>query len=217
MKFFNNILDSMEARRRREDRMALMIFGGGCLTFIVLGIIIAIITGILNAVETANVKSAYGEIYASACQPVPEGSDSTTNIPDATTPRRVLLLTGDTQRRHAWHSDLPAQWKAENEDQVAIIGCVTEEEILLETCEYQRDSARSEEAYTVRLERQQYQATIVLINSTTSRRIDTLTVTGTEPEPCPDDDGRLTSGELSGGAVSWSDFASRVESYIFGG
>ena len=207
----------MEARRRREDRIALMIFGGGCLTFIVIGIIIAIVTGILNAVETANVKSAYGDVYASACQPVPAGNDSTTNLPDAVTPHRLLLLTGDTQRRHAWHSDLPAQWQAENEDQVAIIGCVTEEEIVLETCEYQRDSARSEEAYTVRLERQQYQATIVLINATTSRRIDTLTVTGSEPEPCPEDDGRLTSGEINGGVVSWADFASWAETYIFGG
>ncbi len=216
MKFINNILDSMEARRRREDRMALMIFGGGCLIFIVLGIVIVIVTGILNAVETANVKSTYGDTYASACDPVPAGNDSIDNLTDAPTPREILLLISDTQRRHAWQSDLPAQWRADNQDEVALIGCVSEEQILLETCEYSRDSARSEEAYTIRIRREQNQTSIVLINPRTARRIDSMTVLGTEPDACPvDDESITTSSEIQGDPVTWDDFAGWVEGYIF--
>lgn len=216
MKFIENILDSMEARRRRQDRMAIMIFGGGCLIFIVLGIIMVIVTGILNAVETANVKSTYGDTYASACNPVPAENDSIDNLTDAPTPREILLLTSDTQRRHGWQSDLPEQWRADNQDEVALIGCVSEDQILLETCEYFRDSARTEDGYTIRITREQNQANMVIINPRTARRIASLTVTGSEPEACPEDNESITtSSELLGAPVTWDDFAAWAEGYIF--
>lgn len=215
MKFISDLFDAMEARRRRENRAAALFFGGGCLIFIVLGIVIVIVTSIMNAVETAKVNDTYGEVYASACQPVPSGTDSTDNLPDAATPRQILLLTSDTQRRHAWQSDLPSQWRAESEDEVALIGCVNEERVLLETCEYQRDSAHEDEAYTVKIRREQYQITLVLINPQTARRIDTLSITGPEPDACPEDDGSLTTGEQRGEKVQWADVAGWVEGYVF--
>ena len=215
MNIINNLLDAMEARRRRQNRNAAIIFGGGCLVFVVLGIIIVIVGSILNAVETANVNNLYGETLASACQPVPAGSDSTDNLPDVATPRGLLLLESDTQRRHGWHSELPAQWRAENADEVVLIGCVEEERVLLETCEYLRDSARSDDAYTVRIRREQYRTTLVLLNAQTARRIDSQTLTGSEPEACPEDDGEFGSGEQRGDALAWADFAAWVETYVF--
>jgi hypothetical protein len=215
VKFLNNIFDAMEARRRREDRIAAMIFGGGCLTFIILGMIIVIVTTILNTVETAKVNSAYGDAYASACQPVPSGNESVDNLTDAVPPRRILLLTSDTKRRHEWYSDLPEPWRAENEEEVDLIGCVADDQILLETCEYLRDSARADEAYTVSISREQNQTTLVLINPQTARRIDSLTIAGSEPDACPEDDGSLVSGEQRGEEVKWVDFASWLETYVF--
>lgn len=216
VRFVNELLDKMDARRKRQERQAALIFGGGCLVLLVLGVVMVIVGSILDAVETANVKSTYGEDLASACRPVPAGSDSVDNLPDVPTPRGVLLLISDSQRRHAWHSSLPEQWRAENAEEVAIIGCVEELERELETCEYSRDSARADQAYTVRIRREQHEATIVLINPSTSRRIDSLTLSGSLPEPCPEDDGSMTSGEIQGSEVAWDDVAAWVETYIFG-
>lgn len=214
MKIINDLFEAMEERRRRRNREAALIFGGGCLILIILGIIIMIVGAIFNAVETANVNSLYGE-YANACQPMPAGADSADNMPDAVTPRKILLLGGDTQRRHSWHSQLPAQWQAENEDDVALIGCVEEEEILLETCEYIQNAGDPDQEFTVRIEREQYQTTVVLVNPQTARRIDSLTLTGSEPDPCPPDDEVTVSGDQRGEPIEWADFASWVETYVF--
>lgn len=205
----------MEARRRRRNREAAIFIGGGCLIFLVLGAIIVIVGTIMNAVETANVKRIYGETYASTCQSVPEGAESIENLPTSGPPHRLLLLISDTQRRHGWHSDLPPQWQATNEEEVSLIGCVTEQSNLLETCEYWRDGEDSDTAYTVKIMREQYESTLVLVNAQTGRRIDSLTVTGSEPEPCPEDDGSLTSSMIHGAEVAWADFASWTETYIF--
>lgn len=216
MKLITDLFDRMEARRKREDAIAFTIFGVGCLTFIVLGIIIAIVSTIMNAVESSTVRSTYGDTYATACINVPAGADSVDNLPDKVAPRAVLLLEAGTDRRHDWYSQLPAQWQAQNKGQVALIGCVQQEWVVLETCEYQRASNDYDSgSYTVSIDRKQDQVTVVLINPDTSRRIDSLTLSGSEPEACPVDDGKLTSGERRGNPVQWSDAAAWVEGYVF--
>lgn len=215
MRIINDLFEAMEERRRREDRRAAMFLGGGCLIFFVIGMVMMIVTGILNAVEESNVNSIYGETFASTCQPMPAGQDSPDNIPDVSSPRQMLLLIADTQRRHPWHDDLPTQWQAATTDEVAIIGCVEEEKIEIETCEYSRDSARSGDTYTVRVSREQYQATLVLINAQNARRIDSQTIIGTEPAPCPEDDGEFGTSTQQGDKVEWKDFASWAEGFIF--
>lgn len=215
MKIINDLFESMEARRQRQNRQAAMVFGGGCLIFLILGIIMLIVSMILNAVETANVNSTFGETYASTCQTVPGGQDSPDNIPDVVTPRQVLLLIANTQRRHQWHNDLPPQWRAETADDVAIIGCVEEERIELETCEYSRDSSRTEDAYTARITREQYQITMTLVNAQNARRMDSLMLFGSEPDPCPEDDGEFGSDVRRGARPQLQDFANWLEGYVF--
>ncbi len=215
MKIINDLFESMEARRRRQNRQATIVFGGGCLIFFILGIIFLIVSTVLNAIETANVNSIFGETYARTCQTVPGGNDSPDNIPDAASPRQVLLLIADTQRRHQWHDALPPQWSAQVEEDVAIIGCVEEERIELEICEYARSSSRSENAYTARISREQYQVTLTLINAQNARRIDSQTILGSEPEPCPEDDGEFGSGEQRGTVPQLADFANWLEGYVF--
>lgn len=214
MKFINDIFEAMEARRKREEREAAIVFGGGCLIFIIIGIVMVIVGTIMNAVETANVNSIYGETYARTCQGMPAGQDSASNLTDAPSPRQILLLTANTQRRHAWHNELPTQWQAETEDEVSLIGCVEDVPILLETCEYERD-ARDGDTFTIRVERKQYETTVVLVNPNTARRIDSKTVLGAEPEVCPPDEDVSTSDTLYGESLTWDDFGSWVEGYIF--
>lgn len=214
MQLFNRISEAMDARRRRQDRQAAVIFGVGCAFLIVVAIVFFIVGAIISAVETRTVMSTYGEAYANACQPVPAGQIAIENMPAAEAPRGVLLLAGDTTRRHGWHSELPTPWRAESEADVVLIGCVVETDLSIETCEYTRP-VPGEEPFTVRIEREQHEVTLVLINPQTGRRIDALTVTGTEPAPCPVDDGEFNSGTQSGEPVVWEAFAEWVEGYVF--
>ncbi|MGB7338871.1 MAG: hypothetical protein WBC91_08275 [Phototrophicaceae bacterium] len=215
MNFLGGLWNLMEARRRRRNMETAVVFGIGCGAFLICGIIAVIVGSIMNAVETGAVRSAYGADNAAACQSMPSGRDDKDNMPDADSPRQILLLQANTQRRDAWHSELPAQWQAENEAEVALIGCVEQEEITLETCEYNRTAADGDGSFTVRVELKQYQTTLVLINPETSRRIDSLTVTGSEPDECPDSDDVTVSGDQFGDAVEWDDFASWIETYVF--
>ncbi|MEM9953304.1 MAG: hypothetical protein AAF846_16985 [Chloroflexota bacterium] len=212
MRFIGGIFEWMEMRRRRRNMETAVIFGIGCGGMLICGIIMVIVGSIINAVETGTVRATYGE-YAGSCQSMPVGKGDEANILDAETPRQILLLTASTQRRHTWHSDLPAQWQAENEAEVSLIGCVEEEEILLETCEYQQESP--EGFFTVRVERQQNQVTIALIHPDTARVIDSLTVLGSEPDDCPDDEEVTASSDQTGSEVEWDDFAEWIESYVF--
>lgn len=218
MKLIGGLFDMMEARRRRENREAAMFLGCGCFGFLIIGIVMAIVVNVMNAVESGAVRDTYGTSYAEACQPTPSGNENQDNMPDTDSPRQVLLLVSDTQRRHEWHNDLPSQWQAEDEDEVVLVGCVEAEQITLETCEYERESSstRGDGTFTVRVERIQYEATIVLINPDTGRRIDSLTITGDEPDDCPDDDEDVTvSRSEYGDEVEWDDFAEWIEEYVF--
>lgn len=212
MAFFNDLFKSMEARRKRTT---MLILGGGCLMLLIISVVMVIVGVIFNAVETSRVNDLYGETLASICQPVPPGQESVDNFPDASVPRGVLLLTSDTQRRHAWHSELPAQWRADNGDEVVLVGCVEVVQTVIETCEYLRNSVGGEEPFTVRIRREQHETTLVLVNPQTARRIDSLTITGSEPDACPEDDGEFNSGEISGSEVTWDDFAGWIETYVF--
>ena len=214
MNLLGGMFNYFEARRRRRQMETAAVFGIGCGAFIICGLVIVIVGSIMNAVESGNVQRLYGD-YAGACNPAPAGNKDKDNFPDVDSPRAVLLLISDTQRRHAWHSELPAQWQAENEDEVVLIGCVEEEEINLETCEYERDASDGDGTFTIRVERVQNEATIVLINPETGRVIDSLTVEGSEPDDCPDDDDVNVSGEEAGEDVEWDDFAGWIEGYVF--
>lgn len=215
MDFISGVFGYFEARRRRQNIIAAMVFGSCCIIFMVIALVMAIVSSIANGVESGNVRNLYGDTYASACDPVPAGNEDEDNLPDVDSPRAVLLLISDTQRRHGWHSELPAQWQAENEEAVAVIGCVEEERITLETCEYERDSSRGGGTFTIRVERQQYEATITLINGETGRIIDSRTIDGSKPDDCPDDDDVSVSGTERGDEVEWEDFAGWLEGYVF--
>lgn len=215
MNFIGGIFNYFEARRRRQNIIGAMMFGSCCAIFIVIALVMAIVTSIANGVEAGNVRNLYGEDYASACNPAPSGNEDEDNMPDAGSPRAVLLLISDTQRRHAWHSEMSAQWQAENEKDVALIGCVEEERLTLETCEYERDASRGDGTFTIRIERQQYTATITLINPETGRIIDLRTEEGSKPDDCPDDEDVSVSGTETGSEVEWDDFAGWIEDYVF--
>jgi len=214
MNIIGGIWDMMEERRRRRNMETAVVFGIGCGAFLICGIVAIIVGSILNAVETGAVHSAYGSTYASACQPMPSGSDSLDNLNEGSSPRQVLLLTGDTERRDDFHSELPNQWRAENEDAVSLIACVEREKTVVETCEYERPSNNG--SYTARIKREQHTTTIALVNPNTGRRIDSLEIIGTEPDKCPDNYDDVPTGRtLSGGDVEWDEFASWLEGYVF--
>jgi len=204
-------LTAWEQRDSRRGAFVLLVGCGAVALFIlVMGIGLAI----FNAVESSAVNDLYGETIASSCQPVPVGSMSTDYLPQVEPPRLLVLFTAGSQRRHAWHNSLTTQWKAEDEASVALVGCVAEDYIELETCRYTRIPERGGEPYTVRIIREQHTATITLVNPTDGRRIDELTLTGSEPAPCPPDTDDLTSGRQRGEDLTWADFALWAEDYV---
>ncbi|MEO0565487.1 MAG: hypothetical protein AAF125_25495 [Chloroflexota bacterium] len=194
-----------------EGTRHMIIFIAG---FIVLAVVIGIVFAIANAVESAAVADLYGEPIASACRPVPVGALSADNLPDATAPRQLVLFITDTQRRHGWHSDLSTQWRAEDGESVALVGCVDEDYVELEECTYEREAVRGEETFTVRVTREQHTVTVTLVNPVDGTRIDELTLTGTEPEACPLDEDVTASGDQRGSDVTWADFGVWAEGYI---
>jgi hypothetical protein len=208
------IRQKMKENKDRKNRQAatfFLILGAGfALLIVVMGVAVAI----FNVVESSAVNDLYGETIAQSCQPVPVGSLSPDSLPDASPPRQLLLLTADSQRRHAWHSSLTVQWQAADEAAVALVGCVAEDYIELEECTYSRLAERGEEPYTIRVTREQHTVTITLINPTTGQRIDELTLMGSEPGPCPPDTDDLTTGRERGDDLTWADFAAWAEPYI---
>jgi hypothetical protein len=209
------VLDYMEDRRKRQNREAAFIFGGCLVLFSIIAAVMFVVVTIFNAIESSTVNRAYGEV-ASACDPFPVGQESVDNLPSTESPREILLMIGNTQRRHAWHSQVPVAWRAESGEEVGLVGCIEEDWVELETCEYLRDSARGQEPFTIRIDREQHQIEIVLINPENDRRIDSQTVLGGEPLPCPEDNESITtSGNQRGAEVVFQDVAPWVEGYVF--
>lgn len=204
-------LTEQERRDSNQGARILLIGVGVIVAFI---IVMGIVQAVLNAVESSTVNDRYGETIANSCQPVPVGSTSTDNLPETEPPRPLVLLIADTQRRHAWHSDLTAQWQAEDEASTVLVGCVDEEYVELETCSYTRQSARGEGSFTVRIVREQHTVTITLINPVDGRRIDERTFTGPEPDPCPPDTEDLTSGTERGEDLTLANFGVWLEGYV---
>lgn len=204
-------LTEHEQRDSRQGAQILMIGLGVFAAFIV---VIGVIQAVLNAVETAAVNDLYGETIASTCQPVPAGSTSTDFLPQTDAPRQLVLFEAGSQRRHDWHDSLTAQWQAVDEAEVAMVGCVEEDYIELETCSYTREAARGSDTFSVRITREQHTATITLINLVDGRRIDALTLNGPEPILCPPDTDDLNSGTERGDDLTWADFAVWAEGYI---
>ena len=216
MNFLGGIWNMMEARRRRRNIETAAFFGVGCGAFLICGIIAIIVGSIMNAVETGAVRSAYGASYAEACDGMPSGSESLDTLDKGdTTPRQVLILTGDTQRRDDFHAEMPSQWRAEDEDSVSLIACVERESEVIETCAYERPS--DEGSYTVDVDREEHSVTVVLINPDTGRLIDSMTVDSDEPDDCPDDYDDVPTGNTisADDDVEWDDFASWIEDYVF--
>lgn len=215
--FLNNVIDNINQHQREEQRR-------GCKTLVyfvmglfVLGIVMVIVGTIMTAVEENAVVGTYGETLANLCNPMPVGSDSLDNAPQGEAPLRLLMLIANTRQRHAWFQDVPALWRAESEAEVELVACIQEEKTTLETCPYERDSARSDGSYTIRIERVQYSASVVAIHPATGRRIDSLTLTGAEPPPCPPDTSEITKSEtLAGEKLTFNDMAIWIESLVFG-
>jgi hypothetical protein len=205
---------NLTAREQRESRQTARILLIGVGVFALFIIVMGAVIAVFNAVEVSAVTDLYGETIASSCQPVPVGSTSTDYLPQVGPPRPLVLLTAGSQRRHAWHASLSTQWKAEDEASVALVGCVAEDYIELETCSYTRQSERGGDTFSVRITREQHTATVTLINPADGRRIDELTLTGPEPVPCPPDTEDLTSGRERGTDLTWADFATWAEDYV---
>jgi hypothetical protein len=204
-------LTEHEQRDSRASARILMI-GIGVMALFIVGM--GAVMAVFNAAESSAVNDLYGETIASSCQPVPVGSTSTDYLPPTGPPRPLVLLIADSQRRHAWHSDLSTQWRAENESAVVLVGCVEEDYVELETCSYTREAERGGDTFTVRIVREQHTATVTLINPADGRRVDALTLNGPEPSPCPADTGDLSSGRERGPDLTWADFAVWAEGYV---
>lgn len=206
-------LTEEEQRTSQAGARILMIAGGAIAIFIA---VMGVIMSAFNAVETANLIEQYGETVASSCQPVPVGSTSVDFLPETDPPRQMILLEAGAQRFHDWHGDLTVQWKAADEAAVALVGCVEEDFVEIETCTYTRqsESARSGETFTSRITREQHAVTITLINPATGRIVDALSLTGPEPIACPDDEDVVGSGRERGDELTWADFGVWAEAYI---
>lgn len=213
--FFTRILDRMEERRRRQNRIGCYVMLGFGAFFAVAGVIMSVVILITSAVEASNLNRDYGEAIASLCNPTPAGTDSLDNLPDDNTPPlKLLILKDGSQARHVWHNQMPDAWQATSGDDVKLVACVTEQEAVIEVCPYWRDS--DEGGYNLDVDRAQYTITLVVVNPVTGRRIATYTETGSVPSECPDDfEDVPASRTISGGEPQWSDFAANVESLIF--
>ncbi len=217
MGFFKNLSDTMRERREVQNRETALIFGGCAVVFAIVAVIGVVVAGIFNAVESSAVNSAFGEIIANACDPVPTGADSKDDIPAAETPRGVLLLTAESQRRHAWHSDLAPAYQAESGDETDLVGCVNLDWVELEQCDYSRADPEGG-TFTVNITREQHTVEIVLVApqpDRIARRVASQTLTGSEPAPCPDEYPDGASRRERGDQLTWADFAPWAEEVIF--
>lgn len=205
--------ETLNERERREDRASgrVLLIGVGvvALFIVAMGVVLAV----FNAVESSAVTDRYGATVATSCQPVPTGTTSRDYLPEAGPPRPLVLLTANSQRRHAWHASLTSQWQAADEAAVVLVGCVAEDYTELETCRYTREAERGD-TFTVRVTREQHTATVTLVNPATGRRVDALTLTGPAPAPCPPDTDDLLSGTERGADLTWADFAVWAEGYV---
>jgi len=216
----NNIVGQLfdavtEYQVRRQQRGCAFLIGGAAI-FAVCAVIMVIVGFIISVVEEGNVVSAYGDEIAALCSPMPIGTVSLDNAPDGEFPRELVLFRAGTRQRHAWHGDLPAAWRAESQEEVGLVGCVEQEEEVVETCEYQRPDPEGG-TYPVRMDRIQYVTTVTLVNPETGRPIEALTVEGSAPEACPEySDDLNTSVDIEGSEVEFEEFTSWLEPFVFG-
>ncbi|MEM6284794.1 MAG: hypothetical protein AAF787_21570 [Chloroflexota bacterium] len=199
-------------RRRKQRSTAILLFGvAGCALFSVVMIIIGFI---ISAVESSMVVDAYGEEIAGLCRTLPMGEADIANAPAADGPSRLLLLRTGAQARHAWHNEMPVDWRAETADEVTLVGCVEIDDVEIEQCEYSRPDSEGG-TFTVRIEREQTTATVVLLNPTSGERVAERAVTGSEPEPCPPDSEDLdTMQRLEGSVPTSHEFAAFLETFV---
>jgi hypothetical protein len=213
----DNFIDSVNEHNLREQRGGCKFLIIGTSVVLVLGIVMMIIGAIMAIVEENTVVSTYGEQYANLCSPMPAGNDSLDNTPQGETPLKLFVLMANTRQRHAWFQDVPTLWRAESQTEVGLGACIEEEKVTLETCSYERASSRGDGSYHINIDRVQYNATVVLINPTTGRRIDSLTLTGAEPDACPADNPELKSSQtVSGEKLTFDDIATWIEPFVFG-
>ena len=205
--------ETLLEREKRESRQGATIILIGVGVFALFIVVMGGVLAIFNALESSAVVNLYGETVASACETTPIGTASAENLPQDAPPRPLLLLTTNSQRRHAWHADLPAAWRAEDESSVVLVGCVSEDYVELETCTYSRQ-ADAGDTYQVNIRREQHTATMTLVNPATGQRIDELTLMGAMPAACPADTDGLTSGRQRGDDLTLADFATWAEGYV---
>lgn len=212
---FGQLVDAAAEYEVRRQRRSYTVLFGGIAAFFACAVIAGIIGFVMVAVEESSVTSAYGEEIASLCNPMPIGTTSLDHLPEGDTPQRLVLFRADSRQRHPWQQELPGTWRADSQEEVGLVGCVEETEEVVETCEYLRPT--DEGSYTVRIERIQYFATLILVNPQTGRPIDSLTLEGEMPDACPPDSDDLTSAQkVEGAEIQFDGVTSWLESYVFG-
>ena len=189
------------------------LFCGTCgIIFCVCGIVFAMVGAINRQQEIGAVKDAYGERLAGLCDPVSGGEASLANVPEGTPPFAVLILEGGDKVRHDWHDGQPFGWVAEDEASTQLVACVTDIEMVVETCEV-RDDDRIRD-----VDRNQMSAEVVLLNAETGRRIAATTLQGPEPPVCPEDydtvRNQYSTFGIDGDGVDINEYVTWVESVV---
>ncbi len=204
---FQQIGDTMRERREVQNRETRLILLGALLVCGVIGGVYIIVAGIFNAVETNNLRTAYGDQLAEMCDPVLGGTADAANFPQTDGPAGLLVLRTDSTNRHAWHSDMPADQEASNADEVDVVVCVDEDWTELEECTYTQSSPDGD--FTADTTRRQHTVSIILLNAATGDRITETELVGGMPAECPANYDDLDTGSrqfISGERVTPNDF-----------
>jgi hypothetical protein len=202
----------MNEKKKQRSRMVAFVIFGGVAAMTIIGVVIGFI---IATIESAEVRSTYGETIAGMCEDLPMGAASLANLPAVDEPpTRLLLLRTNSGQRHRWHSQLPIGWRAETAEEVGMVGCVLIDDNEIESCDYSRIGAE-QDLYTVSIERMQTTASITLLNPTTGERVAERTVNGSEPDPCPPDSEDLNiAQQLEGSEPTAADFQDWLEQFV---
>ena len=132
----------------------------------------------------------------------PEAAEYLPNKP----PHRVYFVPA-TYNGSNWNDQVPPAWHAATISEVELVGCISEEAKVIETCSYFPNG----KAYRTR-----YDTTIRLVVARTGEEIVNLVQSGTFPESCP---GSITSdlsnpphATIPGGHVAFADIQGSLKS-----
>lgn len=146
-------------------------------------IVIVVIGNIIGNAEEAKAPASeiFGHEITSLCD-APEDVEMSGVLPaEDDYPRKLALLDGDNFSE--FQEQLPAEWFAENVDELDIVICVDTEQITLQECEYQAEDNSDEQAILYRTN-----AIATLYAFTPGGSLfDIIKVEGDAPHRCPYD------------------------------